>query len=62
MSKSKKVTVSKKQLIETGEELEAAGAMAEVAGVVAVAEGAEKLEVAQSCRRDRRVTGRRRVQ
>src|SRR5512136_176076 len=47
MSKSKKVTVSKKQLAETGEELEVVGEMAEVEGADEVIEGGENLEVAK---------------
>ena len=47
MSKSKNVTVSKKQLTETGEELEVAGDVAEMEGAVEVEEGAENLEVAK---------------
>ena len=47
MAKSK-VSVSKKQLAKTGEELEAVGAVAEVAGAVEMAEGLENLEVAQT--------------
>src|SRR5512143_251553 len=44
---SKKVVVSKKQLRETGEELEVVGEVAEVAGALEVVEGAENLEVAK---------------
>ncbi len=45
---SNKVKVSKKQLTEKGEELEAVGTAAEVVGAVAVAEGLENLSVAQT--------------
>ena len=44
---SKKVVVSKKQLRETGEELEVVGEVAEVEGAIEVVEGAENLEAAK---------------
>ena len=47
MSKSKNVTVSKQQLTETGEEMEVAGAVAQIAGMAEVAEGLDDLAVAQ---------------
>jgi hypothetical protein len=47
MAKSKKVTVSKQQLLETGEELEVVGEVAEVEGALEVGEGVEGLEVAK---------------
>jgi len=48
MSKSKKVSVSKQQLAETGEELRVVGDLAAGEGAVEVAEGAEDLAAAQT--------------
>ena len=47
MSKSKKVTVSKKQLAETGAEMQVAGTVSEIAGMAEVADGLDELAVAQ---------------
>ena len=54
MSKSKKVSVSKQQLAETGEDLEVVGVVAKLEGENQMVEGAEDLEVAQDRRQDRR--------
>jgi len=45
---SNKVKVSKKQLTQTGEELEVVGTVAEVAGALEVADGLDNLSVAQT--------------
>ncbi len=47
MAKSNRVSVSKAKLTETGEELEVAGAVFAIEGVVAMAEGVEDLAVAK---------------
>jgi hypothetical protein len=48
MSKSKKVSVSKQQLAETGEDLEVVGVVAKLEGENQMVEGAEDLEVART--------------
>ena len=62
MSKSKKVTVSKQQLAETGEELEVVGEIAEVEGAIEVEEGVENLEAAKVIGDDRRAADGRGIQ
>ena len=48
MAKSKRVSVSKSQLVETGEELEVAGVVVAVEGAAAMVEGVEDLAVARA--------------
>ena len=48
MAKSKRVSMSKAKLAETGEELEIAGTMAEIEGADEMAEGVADLQVAKA--------------